>query len=52
MCLTDANHDKHAKMTIFDYLLTQERIGFAVKMMGSIVWVFWTIRRSNTTTNI
>ena len=27
MCLTDANHYKHSKMTIFDHALTQERIG-------------------------
>ena len=28
MCLTDLNHYKHSKMTIFfEYALTQERIG-------------------------
>ena len=27
MCLTEAYHYKHSKMTIFDYALTQERIG-------------------------
>ena len=27
MCLTDLNHYKHNKMTIFEYALTQERIG-------------------------
>ena len=26
MCLTNANHYKYSKMTIFDYALTQERI--------------------------
>ena len=27
MCLTDRNHYKHSKMTIFEHALTQERIG-------------------------
>ena len=27
MCLTDLNHYKHSKMMIFEYALTQERIG-------------------------
>ena len=27
MCLTDLNHYKHSRTTIFEYALTQERIG-------------------------
>ena len=40
MCLTDANHYKHSKMTIFDNALTQERIGTFFSGVQPKTWYF------------
>ena len=45
MCLTDLNHYKHSKMTIFEYTLTQKRIGtvFSGVQPAAVTFDLWCV---------